>query len=53
MWIGVVEVVVADCWVVVVLADAKLIAVADVDDVISTEPLEYLADVLFVLVPKN
>ena len=36
-----------------VLADATLIAVADVDDVISTEPLEYLADVLFVLAPKN
>ena len=32
MWIGVVEVVVVDCCVVVVLAEAKLIAVADMGD---------------------
>ena len=37
--VGVVEVVVVDCWVVVVLADATLVTVVDVGDVIPTEPL--------------
>ena len=51
-WIGVVEVVVVDCCVVVVLADVTLIVVADVCDVIPTEPVFYLLideDVLFIL----
>ena len=41
-WIGVVEVVVVDYCVVVVLADVTLIIVADVCDVIPTEPVFYL-----------
>ena len=51
-WIGVVEVVVVDCCVVVVLADVMLIVFADVCDVIPIEPMFYLLideDVLFVL----
>ena len=52
LWIGVVEVVVVGCCVVVVLADVTLVAVVDVGDVISTEPLFCCLndeDVLFVL----
>ena len=39
LWIGVVEVVVVDCWVVGVLTDVTLIVVVDIDDVIPPEPL--------------